>query len=184
MLEFILEYRKVIERFTADRKNDIRELELFDDEWEVVKQLSEVLKHATLFFSRAKANIANVIPTMDHINDSFTSKANDPNYSPAIRAALGLAKKTLNRYYSRTDDSEAYRIAMILHPQYKMQYFKDAKWEDSWVSTAEHLLRTRYKASYQIDKPTDTSNAGTSTKVRVIHFILFFEQVSNFSVSS
>ena len=49
---------------------------------------------------------------MDHINDEMTDKANDPSISLAIRSALGLAKRTLNRYYARTDDSEAYRIAM------------------------------------------------------------------------
>ena len=29
-----------------------------------------------------------------------------------LAAALGLAKKTLNQYYSQTDDSETYLIAM------------------------------------------------------------------------
>ena len=57
-------------------------------------------------------NLAHVIPVMDNINDRLTAQANDDAYSPAIRAALGSAKKTLNRYYSHTDDSEAYRIAM------------------------------------------------------------------------
>jgi hypothetical protein len=71
-----------------------------------------VLKHATLFFSRSTPNLANVIPVMDVINDRLTVKANDRILSLAIRSSLGLAKKTLNRYYSRTDDSEAYRIAM------------------------------------------------------------------------
>lgn len=70
------------------------------------------MKDATLFFSRATPNLAHVIPTMDIISDRLTATANDPTISPAIRSALGLAKKTLNRYYSRTDDSEAYRIAM------------------------------------------------------------------------
>jgi len=49
---------------------------------------------------------------MDIINDRLTFKENDPSISPAICSALGLAKKTLNPYYSRMDDSEAYRIAM------------------------------------------------------------------------
>jgi hypothetical protein len=50
---------------------------------------------------------------MDHIDATFTklvrpgSKAN-----PAIRVAISTAKQTLNRYYSRTDDAEVYRIAM------------------------------------------------------------------------
>jgi hypothetical protein len=57
-------------------------------------------------------NLANVIPVMDIINDRLTMKANDKSLSPAIRPSLGLAKRTLNWYYSHTDDSEAYRIAM------------------------------------------------------------------------
>ncbi len=31
---------------------------------------------------------------------------------PAIRASLALAKKTLNKYYSKTDFTDTYRIAM------------------------------------------------------------------------
>lgn len=49
---------------------------------------------------------------MDHINDRLKGQANDNKYSPAIHAVLGLAKKTLNRNYLCTDNSEAYRIAM------------------------------------------------------------------------
>ncbi|KAF9537060.1 hypothetical protein CPC08DRAFT_613372, partial [Agrocybe pediades] len=95
-----------------------------------------VLKHATTFFSRENPNLADVIPAMDHINDCMTTKANDPTVSPAIRASLGLAKKTLNRYYSKTDDSRAYRIAMVLHPKYKFEYFQTAQWEQEWIDAA------------------------------------------------
>jgi hypothetical protein len=111
-------------------------------------------------------NLANVIPVMDIINDRLTAKANDTTLSPAIRSALGLAKKTLNRYYSKTDNSEAYRIAMsmfiisfmlgadfstVLHPQYKLQYFKDANWEAEWIKTAEELVHAQFEASYRKD---------------------------------
>jgi hypothetical protein len=64
----------------------------------------QVFKDATLFFSRSTPNLAMVIPAMDH---TLTQR-----FEPAIRAALGLAKKTLNRYYNLTDDAEVYRIAM------------------------------------------------------------------------
>jgi hypothetical protein len=59
MLTFVLEYRHAIEKFTADRKNDIRELELGEEEWVVVKQLNEVLivcgcaTHGYIMSSRA-----------------------------------------------------------------------------------------------------------------------------------
>ncbi|KAF9543541.1 hypothetical protein CPC08DRAFT_649853 [Agrocybe pediades] len=136
MLTFALEYRTAIDKFTADRKNDIRDLEMVESEWEIVQELNDVLmvlKHATTYFSRADSTLADVIPVMDIVNDRLTAHANDDSLSPAIRAALGLAKKTLNRYYSRTDDTPTYRIAMILHPKYKMDYFRDAKWEQSWM---------------------------------------------------
>jgi hypothetical protein len=76
--------------------------------------VSQVLKDATLFFSRSTPNLANVIPVMvmDIINDRLTAKANNRILSPAIHSSLALGKKTLNRYYARTDEVEAYRIAM------------------------------------------------------------------------
>lgn len=49
---------------------------------------------------------------MDHIDEVLTTASIDQKYEPAIRAAASLAKKTLNRYYHLSDDSEAYRIAM------------------------------------------------------------------------
>jgi hypothetical protein len=50
---------------------------------------------------------------MDHIDTYFTNaiKPSSGN-NPAIQAGMGIAKKTLNRYYSLTDTSETYRIAM------------------------------------------------------------------------
>lgn len=53
-----------------------------------------------------------VIPAMDYIDKRLTNQGRDRALAPSIRSALGLAKKTLNRYYTRTDESEVYRIAM------------------------------------------------------------------------
>ena len=72
----------------------------------------QILKDATLFFSRSTPNLATVIPAMDFINDKLTAHAHDRTMSPAVKAALEIGKKTLNRYYSLTDSSEVYRIAM------------------------------------------------------------------------
>jgi hypothetical protein len=49
---------------------------------------------------------------MDHIDERFATDAINPLYEPSIQSALGIAKKTLNRYYNMTDHSEVYRIAM------------------------------------------------------------------------
>lgn len=43
MLSFVLEYRKAYDKFTADRRNDLRQFELTEEEWKVVEQLADVL---------------------------------------------------------------------------------------------------------------------------------------------
>ncbi|EPS96243.1 hypothetical protein FOMPIDRAFT_1086622, partial [Fomitopsis schrenkii] len=131
MLSFALQFRDAIDGLTSNRSMDLRHLELDDGEWRIVSQLCDILKifrDATQYFSRLVPNLAAVIPVMDAFDEHLTTYSRDLKFLPSIRAAAGLAKKTLNRYYGRTDDSNAYRIAMVLHPRHKLQYFKDAKW--------------------------------------------------------
>ena len=50
-----------------------------------------------------------VIPAMDYIDETFTNGVlASKSLSPAIRAALKLAKMMLNHYYSLTDSSDVY----------------------------------------------------------------------------
>lgn len=53
-----------------------------------------------------------VILAMDHINTHLATAANDPIYPVAIRSVLAVGKRTINRYYNKTDHSEVYCIAM------------------------------------------------------------------------
>ncbi|KAG1835929.1 hypothetical protein DFJ58DRAFT_643416, partial [Suillus subalutaceus] len=126
----------------------LRHLELTDQEWEIAEQLRDILKDATLFFSRSTPNLATVILAMDLIDEKLTTYSQNQWFLPSIRAAVGLGKRTLNRYYQLTDTSEVYRIAMVLHPRHKLAYFRHAKWEDDWVETAKTLVRETYEHSY------------------------------------
>jgi hypothetical protein len=127
----------------------------------------QIYKHATLFFSRSTPSLPTVIPAMDHIDDVLTNQSLDnATFSPAIRAACTLSKKTLNRYYNKTDHSENYRIAMgmsfthsvavfpplrcfsVLHPAYKLEYFRARDWEQDWIETAESMVREEFARSY------------------------------------
>ncbi|KAG2742801.1 hypothetical protein P692DRAFT_201674322, partial [Suillus brevipes Sb2] len=121
------------------RQLRLRSLELLDNEWLVVEQLQDalkarlymhILKDATLFFFRSMPNLATVIPAMDLIDEKLTTLSLYEKFLPSIRAAIALAKKTLNHYYELTDRSEVYRISLVLHPQHKLAYFKLAKWTD------------------------------------------------------
>jgi hypothetical protein len=135
MLKFADTYRDPINKITDDRSMKLRDYELKDHEWKIVEELRDCLKacffffaHSfffsfnllflqifktvTLEFSTDTPCLANVIPAMDRMHDSLLAACNNENYSPAIRAALKIGMNLLNKYYSITDNSEVYRIAM------------------------------------------------------------------------
>ena len=138
MLEFTIQYRVAIDAMTAVREFNLRKYELAPTEWNTAVELRDVLKvsnlpllslarshhfiqifkDATLFFSRGTPNLATIIPAMDLIDKVLTTSSISPSkYSLAIRAALFIGKKTLNKYYNKTGESEVYRIAMsMFHP--------------------------------------------------------------------
>ena len=72
----------------------------------------QLFKDATAFFSRATPYLAKVIPAMNHIDQHLATAARNNAYKPCIQPAVAMGKKLLNKYYSYTDHSELYRIAM------------------------------------------------------------------------
>ena len=44
MLKFVLEYKEAIKMFTLDLKNDLHKFKLNDEEWGLVKELSNMLR--------------------------------------------------------------------------------------------------------------------------------------------
>ncbi|KAL0562589.1 hypothetical protein V5O48_019496, partial [Marasmius crinis-equi] len=117
-----------------------------------------ILKLATLYFSSEEPTVADVIPAIDKIDTFFTTRVwemdTGPNESSlydvsfALKVSLMCAKRTLNKYYALTDASSVYRIAMILHPQYKLSYFREQKWESEWINEAHRLTQEVYENRY------------------------------------
>ncbi|TFK73075.1 hypothetical protein BDN72DRAFT_746603, partial [Pluteus cervinus] len=117
----------------------LRKYELSEEEWDLAAQLRDqlkILKDATSYFSRILTDLSMVIPAMDIMDTEFTDAIRNPKLDPSIRAAIRIGKKTLNRYYSMTDASSVFRIAIILHPHHRLQYFKNSGWEPAWIAEA------------------------------------------------
>ena len=134
MVDFRVLYDQVIKLVMDKRKLGLGDFAIDEHEWELLRQLHnvlkvrtesyimfyslynlplQVLKEATLFFSRSMPSLAMVIPAMDYIDEVFTTGMLQWNtLNPAIHAAVGLTKKTLNKYYECTDTSKLYHIAM------------------------------------------------------------------------
>ncbi|KIM83857.1 hypothetical protein PILCRDRAFT_53538, partial [Piloderma croceum F 1598] len=111
MMDFILKYRHAIDQITADKVLKLRKYELDNDDWAIIEDLVATYKKATIFFSQDGASLAAVIPAMDKLNSHLNPHTKKP-YHSAIQAAMRLARKKINRYYSLTDLSSVYRIAM------------------------------------------------------------------------
>jgi hypothetical protein len=73
---------------------------------------SKIFKEATLFFSSETPSLPAVIPVMDKIDKYLSDCENNTELSPALQKACGLGKSLLNKYYSLTDMSNLYRIAI------------------------------------------------------------------------
>ena len=133
MLQFVIKYRKAIDAITADKSLKMRKYELDNDDWQIINDLVSVLavraslywkfgppdmnavfqqyKRATLFFSQDSASVAAIIPAMDKLDNNLNPNTKT-TYHPAILAAMKLACRKINRYYSITDASSVYRMAM------------------------------------------------------------------------
>ncbi|KAJ6531457.1 hypothetical protein B0H10DRAFT_1812935 [Mycena sp. CBHHK59/15] len=74
MIVAALKYRRAYREFTMDETNGLISHVLTAAEWQVLKDLQDILCDATLFFSRDSATLATVIPAMDKI-DSLLATA-------------------------------------------------------------------------------------------------------------
>ncbi|KAK6977237.1 ribonuclease H-like domain-containing protein [Favolaschia claudopus] len=149
MINTALDYKKAIRDFTFDDSNGLSNYNLSSLEWTILEDLRDVLqsfKDATLFFSRNSATLATVIPAMDKIDSMLAtavvkkSAGESKSFSTPIKLALLSAKKTLNRYYSKSDYSRIYRIALNLHPRYKLDYMERNDWDEEDINEARQQL--------------------------------------------
>lgn len=149
----------------------------------------QVFNDATEYFSREGEDaptLTDVIPSMDLIDERLATDMTNIDLDPAIRVAIGCAKRTINHYYDKSDESAAYRIAMstsscfmlylffvslliiwsVLDPRYKLQYFSENDWLPSWVSDARLAVEQAFEKDW---KGRVSSGLGDEKRVPVRH---------------
>jgi hypothetical protein len=74
-------------------------------------------KDATLFFLQDNiVTIANVVPTMDCIDDMLSSSVKTP-LNPAVKHMLTIACKLMDKYYSKTIHNSSSSISSSMGGQ-------------------------------------------------------------------
>lgn len=93
--------------------------------------------------------IHEVIPIIDALSSHFDSVIDNKELNPVVRAAALRGLIMLNKYYAKTDESVVYRIAMMLHPAYKLDYFTKAKWDVAWITEAKRVITEVWLRDYK-----------------------------------
>ncbi|KAF8606333.1 hypothetical protein BDV93DRAFT_437625, partial [Ceratobasidium sp. AG-I] len=83
--------------------------------------------------------MADVIVHYDGLNCEYSEMCLDTQLPLWIRQAANRRRQVLNKYYKKTNESELYRLAMLLHPSMRIHYFKAAGWEKDWIDTAVEI---------------------------------------------
>ncbi|KAF7348841.1 Dimer-Tnp-hAT domain-containing protein [Mycena venus] len=123
----VFTYKEVINDFTGDCDLGYRKYDLSNVQWTLVEDMLHVLKvfkDATLYFSNEKhCTITQVLTTLDKIDDVITATVVTSSVQPG-----GVPK--------------------LLHPNYKLNYFRARKWEKAWIDTATDLVCEEFDAHY------------------------------------
>ncbi|KAF5347403.1 hypothetical protein D9758_011274 [Tetrapyrgos nigripes] len=170
--------------------------ELTTSEWNILKDLHYVLqifKDTTVHFSsKQQSSISAVISTMDHIDNLLTAQmvtaptsgqdadSTQPPLHESVKAALRLAKQLMNQYYSMTDESAIYQIAMGL----KLEYFHCHNWKQkrSHVKPTMSILN-KLKLN-KLCKVNSSTASATATPSASSSFTPSFNDFTNISVAS
>ncbi|TFK60875.1 hypothetical protein BDN72DRAFT_494535 [Pluteus cervinus] len=62
--------------------------------------------------------------------------------------------------------STVYRLAMVLHPRHKLNYFREHGWDDDWIKEAGRLFREDYAVNYA-GEDEDGDEGSTESEVEV-----------------
>ncbi|KIJ35363.1 hypothetical protein M422DRAFT_180814, partial [Sphaerobolus stellatus SS14] len=109
----------------------------------------QVFNKATLRMSQADtALLHQVIPVIDMIRTALENITSNDKLMFVVRHAARNGFQIIDKYYSLTDNSEMYRVAMIMHPSYKTAYFDKMKWEATWKTTAVDIVRRIWRDRY------------------------------------
>ncbi|GAA6056514.1 hypothetical protein NBRC10513_007119 [Rhodotorula toruloides] len=106
----------------------------------------EPLASLTSLVSTAKmSRLGDAIWWIDELSALFDDILTTPSAQPpALHNAVLRGWRMLQKYYSFTDDSQFYRVALLLHPSLRLSYMKNAGWAEDWIATAVEVAEEMY----------------------------------------
>ncbi|KAF8596031.1 hypothetical protein BDV93DRAFT_563745 [Ceratobasidium sp. AG-I] len=120
------------------------------------------LHQATKEMSKAGLPLlAGVIPQFNMLTKLYSRFANNKNSPLYMCYTADHVQCVLNKFYSKTDNSTLYCLALLCHPSLHVHYMKMAKWEQDWIDTAVELAESCWNEHYNLlDQAAQDSVAG------------------------
>ncbi|KNF05542.1 hypothetical protein PSTG_01353 [Puccinia striiformis f. sp. tritici PST-78] len=162
----IVRCHKAITVWQKDKKHGLdRKYHILHVDIQLAKHLISILQvfyEQTLQVSTSgSARLTHIIVFIDEVTELLSNAiARDGSkYPPALRNACRVGLQLTNKYYTLSDCSPLYRIAMVLHPSFKDEYFKIAGWEKDWIAEALRLTWEMFNTYY---KPSPSGQPSTN----------------------
>ncbi|KAE8262781.1 hypothetical protein A4X09_0g7388 [Tilletia walkeri] len=115
--------------------------------------LLKPLTKATAKFSKKQSpTIGDVLGMFESLDSHYRKFETRSDIGEVWREAARRAGSVCAQYYGLADASDAYYLAVILHPNLRTTFMRAMKWEDSWIDKAVEVLRTTYEASYRMER--------------------------------
>ncbi|KAK7047943.1 hypothetical protein VNI00_006271 [Paramarasmius palmivorus] len=114
----------------------------------LIAKLFDDLTH--LFSEKEVPLVHQVVPMMEELEHSL-ERVRDAEYMPkVIRIAAIASLLVLGKYYALTDDTDVYRIAIVMCPDKKLAWFeKSEDWREEDRKEVGEIVRRRWKESYE-----------------------------------
>ncbi|KAA1112329.1 hypothetical protein PGTUg99_016457 [Puccinia graminis f. sp. tritici] len=161
---FSLEWQRD-KKYGLNRNSQVgaSDIELANDLAIVLQPFYEI----TLQISTAGSpQLSHSVVFIDQVTEHLSTIISEKKYPAALRNACRAGLQITNKYYTLTDCSPLYRIAMILHPSFKDEYFKIAGWSAEWIKVAIDLTREMWVTHYK-PQVKETASANTVAKPKV-----------------
>ncbi|KAJ6545063.1 hypothetical protein DFH09DRAFT_1509464, partial [Mycena vulgaris] len=156
-----VQFERPVKQLTQD---NLEEYALTPEQWVLAKQLCQALavfEDITLLFSQAEVPLVyEVIPMLEALEDELTNMRNDAALPAVIRIAAIAALLVVGKYYALSDDTDVYRIAIIMCPDKKLEWFQtNPGWRPEDRLEADRVVRHRWAETYATREGLETTPA-------------------------
>jgi hypothetical protein len=108
----------------------------------------EKIKMATKAFESSNSCLDNILPGIDYILGRFEAGKAAHKDDAFLAPMYNSGWSKFNDYYTLTDESPAYTVALVLNPKRKWKYI-ERKWPKSWHKKAKDMVTKVWEEQYK-----------------------------------